>query len=426
MIQYYIMNGEYLERVIESAIKTRLMTSGAVLIEGAKWCGKTWTGKKMSKSAIFMEDPDNLEKNRYDARNKPSALLEGETPRLIDEWQQEPILWDAVRFAVDGRGKPGQFILTGSSCPDEKSIMHSGTGRISRLLMRPMSLYESKESTGEVSLRSLFTDGAQISGESNITLDRLAFLISRGGWPSSLNYEGEYALRVPKDYLSSLINIDVTRVDNVRKNPERVRRLMESLSRNICSMATSSSIAQDMGEDSALSKRSMEVYINALRRLYVVEDVPAWSPNIRSKAAIRKTPKRNLVDPSLAVAAMKTSPVELAKDLRTMGLLFESLCIRDLRVYAESIGGRVCYYRDSNELEVDAIIDLDDGRWAAVEVKLGDKAAEQGAKNLLRLKTRVEGEGILEPSFLAVVTGSGFAHRREDGVYVIPIGCLRN
>ncbi|HVI39485.1 MAG TPA: DUF4143 domain-containing protein, partial [Anaerovoracaceae bacterium] len=358
---------------------------------------------------------------------KPSLLLRGETPRLIDEWQTAPVLWDAVRFAVDERGESGQFILTGSAVPLDNAVQHTGTGRISRMLMRPMSLFESLESSGDVSLKSIFDGDTNVEGFSNLTIERLAFVLSRGGWPASAGERDDIALKRVYDYVDAVINLDVSRVDGVEKSPARVRALMRALARNISTMANQTTIRNDIaGDEDTISEKTIASYLNALRRIFVVEDLPAWSPAMRSKTTIRTSPKRHFIDPSIATAVLRATPEALLDDFNTFGLLFESLCIRDLRVYAQALDGEVFHYRDKNGLEADAIVHLKDGRWGAIEVKMGSKEIEDAAKNLKALKDRVNTDKMKAPSFLMVLTGTELAYRREDGVYIVPIGCLKD
>lgn len=422
------MKNRYLKRILDKEVELALKTSGAVLIEGPKWCGKTRTAEEHAASAIYMQDVKNRNYYAKVLDTDPSMLLDGKTPRLIDEWQTAPILWDGVRFAVDQRSKPGQFILTGSAVPSDDAILHSGTGRIARLLMRPMSLFESMESSGDVSLRSLF-DGNDIKGTSPLEIKDIAFALARGGWPASVGTEDRFALRHAYDYVNGVINSDISRVDGVSRDPARVERLMMSLARNVSSIANMETILCDVaGNDlgDINSNKTVYKYMEALRRIFVIEDQPAWNPNMRSKTVLRSAAKRHFTDPSIAVALLGASPEGLMKNYDTFGLLFESMCIRDLRIYAQSMYGRVFHYRDKNDLEADAIISLRDGRWAAVEVKMGSKGIEDGIKNLKKLKDKVDTEKMGKPSFLAVMTASPYAYRIEDGIYVVPIGCLRD
>lgn len=419
---------KYFDRLGDLELKLALETSGAILIEGPKWCGKTSTALMASKSVIYMQNPDYSASYLEVANHQPSILLRGEVPRLIDEWQMAPVLWDAVRFEVDQRAELGQFILTGSAVPTDNATAHTGTGRIARMRMRTMSLFESKESNGEISLSDLF-EGRQIveTSMSNLKIEDIAFVICRGGWPSTLKLSENAALKNAFDYTEAVINYDVSEVDQVEKNPERVRLLMRSLARNIATIANYQTIKEDMeANDAVISDKSIASYINALKRIFVVEDVPAWMPSLRSKTAIRTSEKRHFVDPSIATAVMRIKPQALLNDFEYFGFLFESLCTRDVRVYAQSIDGDVFHYRDKNNLEADLIIRLRDGRWAGIEVKLGQKQIDEAAANLLKLKNIIDVEKMGEPSFLMVITGGQFAFQRPDGVWVVPIGCLRN
>jgi len=417
----------YILRLCDQELQIALQSAGAVLIEGAKWCGKTRTASNVSQSVLYMQDPDNTVAYQAMADTKPSLLLKGNTPRLIDEWQIAPVLWDAIRFEVDKRADVGQFILTGSAVPTDNITAHTGTGRISRILMRPMSLFESGESNGSVSLRSLFKGSKDIEALSDLTIENIAYALCRGGWPASIKQNGTAALRMARDYVEAVINYDVSRVDNVEKNPERVRMLLRSLARNVATMASIETIKNDIeATDASISDKTISSYLNALRRIFVVEDLPAWSPSLRSKTAIRTSAKRHFVDPSIATAVLRTNPDGVLNDFKTFGFLFESLCTRDVRVYAQAIDADVFHYRDKSELESDLIVRLRDGRWAAIEVKLGNKQIEEAAQNLLALKAKIDENKMGEASFLMVLTGGQFAFRRKDDVLVVPIGCLRN
>lgn len=414
-------------RLCDTELQTALKSSGAVLIEGAKWCGKTSTAGNASRSVLFMQDPDNSGSYLAMADTKPSLLLKGETPRLIDEWQMAPVLWDAVRFEVDKRGETGQFILTGSAVPSDNVTAHTGTGRISRLMMRPMSLFESLESNGTVSLYALFNGLQDIEAISELSIEQIAFALCRGGWPASVKLQGPAALRMAMDYVEAVINYDVSRVDNVEKNPERVRLLLRSLARNIATTATYQTISNDIeATDITISDKTISSYMNSLRRIFLVEDLPAWSPSLRSKTAIRTSPKRHFVDPSIAAAVLRTNPEGILKDFQYFGFLFEALCTRDIRVYAQNNDGDVFHYRDKSGLESDLIVRLRDGRWAAIEVKLGKKQIDEAAENLLTLKARINEDKMGEASFLMIITGGQYAYRRSDGVFVVPVGCLRD
>ncbi|MDR0883402.1 MAG: DUF4143 domain-containing protein [Oscillospiraceae bacterium] len=422
------MERKYLSRIADGLLADRLESSGAVLVEGAKWCGKTRTGVEASKSQLFMQDPDKRVSYWKAADTTPSLLLKGATPRLLDEWQTAPVLWDAVRYAVDMRGEAGQFILTGSAVPKDNVVQHTGTGRISRLMMRPMSLFESLESGGSISLARLFDGETNIESISELTIEKIAFAIVRGGWPASIGENERVALRHAIDYVEAIIHQDVNRVDGVEKNPARVRALLHSLARNISTTATLKTICADiaLGDAENLSDKTVGQYLNALNRIFVTEDIPAWNPSLRSKTAIRTSVKRQFADPSIATAVMRLTPSGILDDFNYFGFLFESLCDRDLRIYAEAIDGDVFHYRDSSGLEADAVIALHDGRWAAVEIKLGAKEIEAAAEHLIALKNKVNTDKMREPSFLMILTGTELAYKREDGVLVVPLGCLKN
>jgi uncharacterized protein len=420
------MDRKYLPRLADAILKEKLESSGSVWIRGPKWCGKTWTAKQQAGSILMMQDPDNSQNYMRIAETKPSLLLDGDVPRLLDEWQMAPTLWDAVRFAVENRGKMGQFILTGSTLPLDSEVMHTGTGRITRMSMRPMSLLESGESNGQISLKALF-EGDEPSGVASIDIIELAFVISRGGWPAAIGISDKIALAQAQQYLDAIIETDISKVDGIGRNPARVRALMRSLARNIASMASNETVREDIkGEDDSLSPNTIRSYLNALQRLFVIEDQPAWNPALRSKTAIRTSAKRHFVDPSIAAAALGIGPEGLLKDFNTFGLLFESLCVRDLRIYSQKLGGEVYHYRDKTYLEADAIIALRDGRWAAIEIKMGQKQIDQASENLLKLKDRIDAEKMNQPSFLMVLTGNGYAIKQKNGVLVVPVSCLRD
>lgn len=421
---------KYLPRVSDEIIQKYLKSQGAILIEGPKWCGKTTSAKQFSKSSVLFSDPSAKDYLKSLLSLDYKSLLNGETPRLFDEWQVAPNLWDAIRFEVDNRQEPGQFILTGSTVPPEsKDIIHSGIGRIARMQMRTMSLFESEDSSGEVSLKDLF-DNKIISGQNPHKLADIAYLTCRGGWPSSLNYDKEYALEQPFYYIEALANTDVSAISNLKKDKERVYKILKSYARNIASQASLETIRADIlgsNENESFSQTSLYAYINALKNLFVIEDSPAWNPNLRSKTAIRSAPTRYFIDPSIATAALNIGPNDLIKDLNSFGLIFENLCVRDLRIYSDILNGSVYHYRDKNSLECDCVIHLRDGRYGLVEVKLGtSESIDEGAKNLLKLKEKIDTQKMGEPSFLMVLSGVlPFAGRRADGVYVVPIGCLR-
>jgi len=404
---------EYYPRLADQLLQKALRASGAVLIEGTKWCGKTRTAQNLAKSVLMMQDPDKKSSYLHTAAIKPSLLLEGDTPRLLYEWQIAPSLWDAVRFMVDQRGKTGQFILTGSAVPPEDPTAHTGTGRISRMRMRPMSLFESHESAGSITLNALFDRPNDIAGINSISIERLASLIVRGGWPASIDEDDEIGEMRAINYVESIINQDVSRVDNIEKNPGKVRALLRSLARNISTEATMTTLREDMESyDESITIPTVATYLNALERIFVVENLPAWNPALRSKTPLRTAPKRHFVDPSIATAVMGISARRLLDDFNTFGLLFESMCIRDLRIYAESLGGTVCHYRDKTGLESDAVLTLRDGRWAAVEIKMGANEFDIAAKNLKKFVDRVDTTKMREPSFLMILTATEFAYRR--------------
>jgi len=362
------------------------------------------------------------------AKTKPSLLLEGETPRLLDEWQVAPELWNAVRFAVDKRHQNGQFILTGSVIPTRTDDMHTGTGRIARMKIRTMSLFETGESNGDISLGMLFNGKENMESKSSISIEQLAFLINRGGWPAVAREKNEkIAIATANDYLEAIANEDISKADGIEKNPDRVKALLRSLARNISTEARTSTILNDLAEnDETLSQVTIVQYIDALKKIFVIEDLPAWSAKLRSKTAIRTTAKRHFVDPSIATAALRATPKKLLSDFETFGLLFESLCIRDLRVYAESIDGHVYHYRDKNGLEIDGIIQLADGHWGAVEIKMGAGEIEDASEALLKLEKVVDTEKMNNPSFLMVITSMEYAFQMDNGVWVVPLGCLKN
>lgn len=429
MVLNYIKTMEYRKRLADEVLKDKLEASGAVLVEGAKWCGKTTTSKQIAKSVLYMQEPAQKKQNLLMADTNPSLLLQGNTPRLIDEWQLAPKLWDAVRFEVDQRDDFGQFILTGSAVPpDTSEISHSGTGRISRMLMRPMSLFESGESSGSVSLEGLFNTDYEVSASVESDIEKLAFLICRGGWPKAVGKSIKVALQQAVDYYDAVVNSDISRVDGKERNPERAKLLMRSYSRNIGSQAKFEEIRQDiLGNDvDSFSIDTLYDYLNALKKIFVVEDAPAWNPNLRSKTAIRNTDTRYYVDPSIATASMGLGPKDLINDLNTMGLFFENLCVRDLRIYAQSIGGEIYHYRDKSGLECDAVVHLRNGSYGLVEIKLGgDKLIEEGCATLNKFEKIIDTTKMKSPSFKMVLTGVGnYAFKRPDGILVVPVRSL--
>ena len=421
---------EYIPRLADDMLRKKLSAKGAVLVEGAKWCGKTTTASQQAGSILYMQDPDRLTQNLELARLKPSRLLQGQTPRMIDEWQMAENLWDAVRFEVDRRNARGQFILTGSAVPpDLNKIRHTGTGRIARLKMRPMSLYESGESDGSVSLSELFSGSDDVFGESRAQLEDIAYYICRGGWPGAMGLDRDIALEQAIDYYDAVVSADISRVDNVSRDEQRTRKLLRSYARSIGSQAAMTSIRGDMISDDAqtLSDDTVSSYIAALRKIYVIEDSLAWNPNLRSKTAIRTSVTRYFTDPSIAAAALGIGPEDLLNDLETMGLFFENLCIRDLRIYAEAIGGNIYHYRDKNGLECDAVVHLRNGRYGLVEIKLGgENLINEGVKTLTKLSANLDTFRMGTPSFCMIITAVGnYAYKRDDGVLVVPVTCLK-
>jgi len=425
----------YKKRILDKILERKLKGCGAVLMEGPKWCGKTTTCEQQAKSVLYMSDPEHKSQYLRLANINIKKLLEGDTPRLIDEWQVAPKFWDAIRFDVDHREGDGLYMHTGSSVPPEASkdeMVHSGTGRIARLTMRPMSLYESGESNGEVSLGALFngeTDG--LYSENRLDLSRIAYLICRGGWPKATLQSEDIALDRAFEYFDAVANVDASRVDGVQRDPDRVKRLMRSYARQQGTQTALAVIRADMlaNDSSTLDEDTVNSYIKALKKIFVIEDMQAWNPNLRSKTAIRTSDTRYYVDPSVATAALGLGPQDLINDLETMGLFFETLCVRDLRVYADALDGKVYHYRDKSGLECDAVLHLRNGKYGLVEIKLGgDDLISAGAETLKELAVKIDTTKMKFPSFLMVLTGTGdFAYRREeDGVLVVPIGCLKN
>ncbi len=436
------MNG-YKNRVADRLLAEKLEAFGAVLIEGPKYCGKTTLATQQAGSILSMADTDTLGQNLALARTNISRLLAGETPRLIDEWQIAPQFWDAVRNEVDKRNEDGQFMLTGSAVPpkpkkdesgniiEEENIHHTGTGRISRLRLRTMSLWESEDSTGDVSLEELFINPGTVDGVSNIDLDRLAYLTCRGGWPKAVLKKSEKAaLAQAFDYYDSVVSNDIKRVDDIDRDEELTKRIMRSYARNQGTQATVGTILADIKSngDERMSDSTVYSYIKALKEIFVIEDSIAWNPNLRSKTAIRTSDTRYFIDPSIATAALGMGPKDLINDMATFGFIFETLAIRDLRVYADALDGKVYHYRDKNNLECDAVIHLRNGSYGLVEVKIGGtEPIREGAESLKTLSSKIDSTRMKTPSFMMVLTGIGnFAYKRpEDGVLVVPIGCLK-
>ena len=427
----YMLNSSYKNRVVDSILKERLEEVGAVLVQGPKWCGKTTTCEQQSRSQVMLANIDEFNRSRQLLETNAGRLLAGETPRLFDEWQTLPKLWDAIRYEVDHRHPSnGHFILTGSAVPvHSDEILHSGTGRFAWIQMRPMSLWESGESTGEVSLTDLFRGTKSIDGESRHNLEDIAFLLCRGGWPDALDKSERVALRVAYNYVDALVNADISRIDETLRNPRRVRLLMRSLGRLQGTQTSINVIRQDLlaNDESTLSETTVSSYLNTLQKLFAVEDMPAWSTHLRSKTAIRTSNTRYYSDPSIAVAALGLTPSKLMDDLNTFGLLFETLAVRDLRVYADAIDGQVFHYRDKDGLECDAVIELRDGTYGLIEIKLGGETAIREAQlHLMKLEQKIDSSRVGKAAFRMVLTAVGnYAYRLDDDTLVVPIGCLK-
>ena len=417
---------KYLPRLIDSILDEYLEAFGAILIRGPKWCGKTTTAKQRASSVLQMQDPDNFRAYLDMANFMPSRLLEGDTPRLIDEWQMAPVLWDAVRSAVDERQKVGQFILTGSTVIGHDQILHTGTGRIVKIDMKPMSLFESNESNGTVSLNSLFFKQDFTGSKSDLTVEQLVFSICRGGWPASIGLKERAALLIAKSYVEAICTDDARRIDASISDPERVRAILRSYARNLSTLASNRSILKDIStNDLTMNESTLYRYLTALNSLFVIQDIPAWNPSIRSSTSIRSTNKKGFVDPSIAAAALALTPSQLLDDLQTLGFFFESLCIRDLQIYASEQGGEISYYRDRYGLECDIVLHLDNGSYALIEAKLGSSEIDEASKNLIKLKGLIGEKKLRQPEFLMVLTAGQYAYKRTDDVLVVPIGCLK-
>ncbi len=422
---------DYRNRVADQLLQDQLEAAGVVLVQGAKWCGKTTTAVHAAKSVLYMDDPRQLQNNLRLAETNPSALLEGPAPRVIDEWQLAPQLWDAARFEVSRRGALGMLIFTGSAVPPDMSkITHTGTGRFAWLTMRPMSLWESGESNGMLSLESLFEGVAQDVAAAEMDVERMAYLVCRGGWPQTLKMKDRASLLQARNYVDAVCNSDITRVDGVGRNPALAHLLMRSYSRHQGGQVPVSTIVADLKENynTEVSEATVASYINALKKIFVVEDMPAWCPNLRSKTVIRTSDTRYFVDSSIAAASLGIGPKDLLADFNTYGLLFETLAVRDLRVYAEALDGHVSHYRDRNGLECDAVVHLRNGKYGLVEVKIGgDTLIEEGVKNLKNLSRKIDTDRMNEPSFMMVLTAIGdYAFRRSDGVWIVPIAALKH
>lgn len=418
---------KYIPRIVDNVLQNKLEYMGAVLIEGCKWCGKSTTARQFAKSFIEFQNPDN--KMQYDKTNqtKPSLFLEGEKPRLFDEWQMYPVVWDSIRMDVDHTGLKGQYILTGSARPAEDSVMHSGTGRISKLLMRPMSLYESKESNGSVSLNDIINN-KNISGVSTLDFDSLINAMTRGGWPETLNIETDNKYKIPKEYIKSLLSEEIKTVDGTERNAQKMSAVLKSISRNISTNASKSTILNDVKSEfnNEVSRPTLDDYLNTLEKLYILEYIPATNLNLRSKIPLRVSPKIELVDPSLVIASLNLKREDLIKDLNFTGFIFENMCIRDLKIYADAIDARLSYYRDKNDFEVDCILETSDGKWGAIEIKLGAGEIPMAVDNLTKFKDKVDTKKYGKPAFLMVLTGSEYSYKRDDGIYVVSIGNLKN
>jgi predicted AAA+ superfamily ATPase len=415
----------YRPRLIDDKIEKRLQLFGALSIEGPKWCGKTWTALNHANSVVYMLDPENDYANREAARLNPASILTGEKPLLVDEWQEAPGIWDAVRFASDRTKEKGLYLLTGSVTPKEKSHAHSGAGRIGKIRMRTMSLYESGASSGVVSLAELFDGKAIFPGVSGLTQEKLIDLVVRGGWPENIRTPKDDAGVLPEQYIRALAETDITNADNIKRNPELALQLLSSVARTNVTPTLINTIARDVqARFSDVTRQTVSAYLSTLIRLYVVEEIPEWFPELRSKLRLRKTPKRMLADPSIAVSALGATPNELMRDPHTFGGIFENLCLRDLLVYSEVNGAKLSHYHDTNGLEVDAVIELG-SKWAAAEIKLGVHRADEGADVLKRFESKLVSKGAAAAAFLAVITGGGPLHTRDDGVHVIPIDQLK-
>ena len=426
-----IMETGYKSRIADRLLERKLAGKGAVLLEGAKWCGKTTTAEQIAKSVLYMTESGKIDQNRQLAKINPSLLLKGDKPRLIDEWQVAPTLWDSVRFEADHSQELGLFILTGSSVPPDMSeVIHSGTGRIGWLKMRPMSLWESGDSTGEVSLGELFAAPESISGSTSMNLEKIAFLTCRGGWPLSVKMDDEVALDQAFDYIEAVEKRDISMADGVNRDAVRTHRILRSYARHQGAQASYGTIKADLSsnESDNFDEDTIASYVSALKKIFVIEDSEAWNPNLRSKSAIRTSDTRYFTDPSIATAALGLGPADLMNDLNTFGLIFETLCVRDLRVFAEALNGKVYHYRDKTGLECDAVIHLRNGCYGLVEIKIGgDDLISDGVRTLKALEAKIDPERMKKPSFLMVLTGVGpYAYKREDGVYVVPIGCLKD
>jgi len=415
----------YKKRIIDAKIERYMGLFGALSIEGPKWCGKTWTALNHANSVVYILDPENEYANRESARLNPASILTGKKPLLIDEWQEVPGIWDAVRYAADKGKEKGKFLLTGSVTPREDGYVHSGAGRIGRIRMRTMSLFESGDSSGAVSLSDLFNGASFKPGASKLTQEKIIALMVRGGWPDNIGIAKDDAGVLPEQYILALAETDISNADNVKRKPDLVLHLLAAVARTNVTPALQNVIVADVQTRfNEVSRQTVADYISSLIRLYVLEEIPQWFPELRDKQRLRKTPKRMLADPSIAVSALKALPGDLSRDPRTLGGVFENLCLRDLLVYSESIGAKLSHYHDANNLEVDAIIELGN-KWAGIEIKIGAHRVPDGAAALLRLRDKLVSKGAIVPSFLCIVTGGGPYYTRDDGIHVIPIDCLK-
>ena len=420
---------KYKARVIDAQVEKYLNTVGAVCVEGPKWCGKTWTSSYHSKSEFLIGDPSNNFQNRQLAEIAPLTVLEGETPRLIDEWQEVPPIWDAVRYAVDQRAKKSQFILTGSSTPKRKGILHSGAGRISKLRMRTMSLYESGDSAGQVSLENLCNGEIKPAICGEVDIRQLIYYVVRGGWPGNIGVERENAQILPESYINAILDDDIQRLDNIKYDKQKMRLLLKSLARNESTTATKSRLLKDIKDtdDETLDRVTVTTYLNAFERLFLIDNQPPFSENIRSSVRVKQAEKRHFCDPALACVLLKASQERLLNDLNTFGFLFEAMCERDLKIYAESFGAKVYHYQDYQNREIDAVVELNDGSWCAFEIKLGANQIDESADNLIKIRDEIkEDPKGIPPKSLCVICGmSNAAYQRPDGVFVVPITALK-
>ncbi len=420
----------YIPRIVDKEIKEKLKIMGAVVIKGPKWCGKTTSSKQIANSVLEMQNPDLQENYIELANTKPSLLLEGAKPRLIDEWQLAPKLWNAVRYSVDKESKVGQYILTGSATPKEDDSLHSGVGRFAFVTMKPMTLFESGDSNGKISLSKILNGKQKIDGiKSDLTYEKIAYVLCRGGWPNSINLPEKQALEIPKNYLDVLCNSDISRVDGINRNPSLAKSILKAYARQVSTIDSNHSLFEDVVANySDISERTIIDYMDVLKKLYIIEEISAWNPNIRSKTAIRTSNKKSMIDPSLAVAALGCSPKDIMLDIRTYGLLFENLVNRDLSVYVNAMGGTLKHYRDRYNLECDNVVHFENGKYALIETKLGGTKIKEAEEHLLTLKNLIlqNEPKIGAPEALIIITGTDMAYTTENGVMVVPIGCLKD